>query len=144
MTYASIPLFGEMKRLYREVQMAYMVSRKMQLDNHPIYVVDTELGSQIFFNNCCFEGETLVANETDIQQEQVKISLGEVWKLSFDGSTCEKGSRASVWIFPPNCISQFQSFKLLFDCTNNIIEYEALVTGLNLLREQMAQKFHIF
>lgn len=44
MSYASIPLFGEMKRLYREVQIAYMVSNKTQPNNHPIYVVDTELG----------------------------------------------------------------------------------------------------
>jgi len=35
-----------------------MVSSKMQANNHPIYAIDTELGSQIFFNDYCFEGET--------------------------------------------------------------------------------------
>lgn len=44
----------------------------------------------------------------------------------------------------PDCVVQFHSFKLEFDCTSNIAEYEALVIGLNLLREKKAQQIHIF
>ena len=54
MSYATIPVFGEQRRLYREKKMAYMVSNAEQPNNHPIYSLDTELGSAILFNE---EGE---------------------------------------------------------------------------------------
>jgi hypothetical protein len=57
MSYATIPVFGQDKRLYREVLLKYMVSNKSQPSNHPIYSVETELGSSIFFNDLCSEEE---------------------------------------------------------------------------------------
>jgi hypothetical protein len=57
MSYATIPVFGQDKRLYREVFLKYMVSNKSQPSNHPIYSVETELGSSIFFNDLCSEEE---------------------------------------------------------------------------------------
>jgi hypothetical protein len=41
MSYATISVFGHDKRLYREVLLKYMVSNKMQPNNHPIYTIDT-------------------------------------------------------------------------------------------------------
>jgi hypothetical protein len=55
MSYATIPVFGQERRLYREVLLKYMVSRKTQPNNHPIYSVDTEVGSSIFYNDLSFE-----------------------------------------------------------------------------------------
>jgi hypothetical protein len=57
MSYATIPIFGQEKILYREVLLKYMVNNKSQPSNHPIYSVETELGSSIFFNDLCFEEE---------------------------------------------------------------------------------------
>jgi hypothetical protein len=57
MSYATIPVFGQDRRLYREVLLKYMVSNKSQPSNHPIYSVETELGSSIFFNDLCSEEE---------------------------------------------------------------------------------------
>ena len=51
MTYATIPLFGGNKRLYREKRLYYVVSSRDKPENHPIYVVDTDLGSSVFFND---------------------------------------------------------------------------------------------
>ena len=144
MTYASISLFGELKRLYREVQMAYMISSRMQPDNHPIYVVDTKVRSQIFFNDFYIDGEVSEQVEVDVQQTQVQTFSNEVWNLYLGGSTCEIGSGAGIWIVPPDCTSQLHSYKLYFDYTNNMAEYEALIIGLNLLREQKVNKIHIF
>ena len=50
MPYATIILFGGNIRLYREKMLAYVVSSQYQPKNHHIYVVDTDLGSSIFFN----------------------------------------------------------------------------------------------
>jgi len=55
MSYATIPMFGKQMRLYRETQLAYMVSIPDRPNNHPIYVVDTGIGDSIFYNNLCFE-----------------------------------------------------------------------------------------
>jgi hypothetical protein len=55
MSYATIPYFGQERKLYREVFLRYMVSRKTQPNNHPICSVDTEVGSSIFYNNLSFE-----------------------------------------------------------------------------------------
>ena len=44
MSYATIPVFGgEFRRLYRETQMAYIISDHSNPSNHPIYVEEMEL-----------------------------------------------------------------------------------------------------
>jgi hypothetical protein len=57
MYYATIHVFGQDRRLYREVFLKYMVSNKSQPSNHPIYSVEIELGSSIFFNDMCSKEE---------------------------------------------------------------------------------------
>jgi hypothetical protein len=57
MPYATILVFGQDKILYREVFLKYMVRNKSQPSNHPIYSVEIELGSSIFFNDLCSEEE---------------------------------------------------------------------------------------
>jgi hypothetical protein len=56
-SYATIPIFNQEGRLYREVLLKYMVRSKMQQNNHPIYSVDTEIDSSIFYNDLSFEEE---------------------------------------------------------------------------------------
>ena len=44
--YATIPMFGgETMRLYRENQLAYIISKESHSVNHPIYIVDIDFGS---------------------------------------------------------------------------------------------------
>ena len=57
------------------------------------------------------------------------------WILKFDGSSTEKFARAGTVITSPKGIKTTLSFNLAFKCTNNQIEYEALVTGLDILME---------
>jgi hypothetical protein len=59
MSYATILVFGQDRWLYREVFLKYMVSNKSQPSNHPIYSVETELGSSILFKDLCFEEKEL-------------------------------------------------------------------------------------
>ena len=55
MSYATIPIFGEQRRLYRENHLAYMISNKDNPKNHPIYFIDIDMGCSIFYNDSCFE-----------------------------------------------------------------------------------------
>jgi hypothetical protein len=57
MLYATIPVFIQDRQLYRDVLLKYMVRSKTQLNNHPIYFVDTEIDSSIFYNDLSFEEE---------------------------------------------------------------------------------------
>ena len=48
LTYATIPVFGgEQMRLYREAQLAYIVSDEEDPTNHPIFALDIGLGSSL-------------------------------------------------------------------------------------------------
>ena len=57
MSYATILLFREHKKLYREKRMAYAVSSQVRLENNIMYVVYTVLGYSIFYNDFHFEEE---------------------------------------------------------------------------------------
>jgi hypothetical protein len=48
LTYATIPVFGgEHRRLYKEAQLAYIISDEANPTNHPIFSLDTDLGSSL-------------------------------------------------------------------------------------------------
>jgi hypothetical protein len=48
LTYATISVFGgEHRRLYREAQLAYIISDEANPTNHPIFSLDTDLGSSL-------------------------------------------------------------------------------------------------
>ena len=49
MSYATIPIFGVQRRIFREQKLEYMVISAERRNNHPIYALDTEMGSTIFF-----------------------------------------------------------------------------------------------
>ena len=57
------------------------------------------------------------------------------WILKFDGSSTEKFVGAGIIIISPKGIKTTLSFNLVFKCTNNQAEYEALVIGLEFLME---------
>jgi hypothetical protein len=49
LSYATILVFGgEHRRLYREAHLAYIISDKENPTNHPIFALDTDLGSSMF------------------------------------------------------------------------------------------------
>ena len=58
------------------------------------------------------------------------IEVGSFWIIYFDGSKTLEGSGASCVIIDPGKNKHFISCRLEFECTNNIVEYEALVQGL--------------
>lgn len=51
MTYATIPVFGQPRTLYRETLMTYMLSSQERPDNYPLYSVHTNLDSFILYND---------------------------------------------------------------------------------------------
>jgi ribonuclease HI len=57
------------------------------------------------------------------------------WWLYFDGSICSKGQGVRCVIISPSGVYIDLSIGLEFACTNNQIEYESLLHGLEYLRD---------
>jgi FtsZ-interacting cell division protein YlmF len=71
MTYATVPIFSQPRRLYRENHMKYMVRSQEKPDNSPLYYFHTDLDSFILYNveNV---NEQVVENEKTIVEEEEK------------------------------------------------------------------------
>jgi len=50
-SYATIPMFGQLRKLYREKEMKYMITSKEKPLNHPINYVHTYLESFVLYSN---------------------------------------------------------------------------------------------
>jgi hypothetical protein len=121
MSYATILVFSQERRLYREVLLKYMMSSKTQSNNHPIYSVDTKIGSSIFYNDLSFEEreetivmtvEDKVARHAEECVDQRNCTENEMWNMSFDGSISKEGFGVGVWINPPKVGTKLYSYKL--------------------------------
>jgi ribonuclease HI len=60
--------------------------------------------------------------------------------MNYDGATCREGAIFGVWINHPEGDTKLCSYKLIFECTNNMTEYEALILGLKVLEELGAKR----
>lgn len=57
-------------------------------------------------------------------------SESDMWTLKFNGSKSKQGIRIGVELVNPIGKSCLVAYRLQFQCTDNIIEYEALIHGL--------------
>ena len=58
------------------------------------------------------------------------LVANNIWTLYYDGSKTQDGSRAGCILIDPSNKKHILSCYLEFECTNNIVEYEALTLGL--------------
>ena len=65
------------------------------------------------------------------------------WHMSFDGAANKEGVGAGVLIKYPIGEPKLFSYKLHFKCTNNVVEYEASVLGLKVLKDLQVQRINI-
>jgi ribonuclease HI len=61
---------------------------------------------------------------------------GGIWTLEFDVSHSSSSSGASIVLTAPSKETFYYSYRLEYHCTNNVVEYEALIIGLNLAIEK--------
>ena len=64
--------------------------------------------------------------------------------MYFDGSVAKVGAGAGVYIISPNRDFKAFSYKLTFERTNNVTEYEALLLGLHALKDLGAKRIQVF
>jgi ribonuclease HI len=66
------------------------------------------------------------------------------WTLFFDGSTCGEGAGIGIVLISPQGRKYEFSLPIVATSTNNQAEYQALIKGLELLREIRADAVEIF
>ena len=64
--------------------------------------------------------------------------------MHFDGAVNKEGAGVGISIIGPKSDYRSFSYKLYFDCTNNVAEYEALILGLKMTKELKIKKVSIY
>jgi hypothetical protein len=97
LTYATIPVFGgEHRRLYREAQLAYIISDEANPTNHPIFALDTDLGSSVLQLTNAPE-PPLKLRKPLTTSHKFPPSITPIWKMFFDGAFSREGAGAGVF-----------------------------------------------
>jgi len=68
----------------------------------------------------------------------------QIWKMFFDGACSKEAAGAGVVLVSSTQEYIHSSFKLTFQVTNNIAEYEALMLGLNAIKEMGIKYLKVF
>lgn len=143
-TYATIPVFGgEHRRLYREAQLAYIVSDEENPTNHPIYSLETDLGSILLQLTDESEPPLQIRKQLSLEQGMPSPTTS-IWKMFFDGASSSIGAGAGVVFKSPSQETISLSYKMEFEVTNNVAEYEALVLGLRAAKEMGIGEMAVF
>ena len=74
-TYATIHVFSQLRRLYREAHMKFMVISSEKPKNSPIYSVHTDLDSFILYNNESTKESEPENNDLDNQLEAPSLEM---------------------------------------------------------------------
>ena len=69
----------------------------------------------------------------DVKGPEINYVELQPWRLYFDGSRHQKGARIGLLLVSPCGEPTCFMFKILYECSNNEVEYEALIMGLELL-----------
>jgi ribonuclease HI len=144
LTYTTNPVFGgEHRRLYREAQLAYIVSDEVNPTNHPIFTLDTDLGTSLLQITGTPE-VPLQIRKKPIIDPQIPPPITSVWKMFFDGASSSMGAGAGVIFISPYQETISLSYKLEFETTNNVAKYEALVLGMRAAKELGIKELSMF
>ena len=77
-------------------------------------------------------------------KEKIKDEkVDEIWKMNFDGCHSRYGKGAGFVINSPGGQVFNFSFRLEFEATNNVAEYEALLLGLEIAKDMGIKMLNI-
>jgi ribonuclease HI len=80
-----------------------------------------------------------LANSPFIDEEKREGS----WGMDFDGAHSNTGSGARMVLRSPDDVTTLFSYRLEFNCTNNVAEYKALILGINLAIDMNIKNLHV-
>jgi len=96
-------------------------------------------------NKTCAKSQVLADFIVELPTKEAQENpLDTTWLQHVDGSSSKQGSGVGIRLTSPRGEVLEQSFRLNFEATNNVAEYEALVAGLNLARGLKIGKIRAF
>jgi hypothetical protein len=158
MSYTTIPIFSQQRIFYKETLMKYMVGSQEKPHNYPLYSAHSDLDSFIIYNNGDLEekitqleddvpdpkDDTMIVEVRKPMVEENEGLLADFWRMEFNGVVSKEGSRSGVWMHNHRSrYSENHSYKLNFQCTINIVEYEDLMLDLKLLKNIGAKQIMV-
>jgi ribonuclease HI len=123
--------------------LAYIVSDEPNPTNHPIFALDTDLGSSLLQLTDDPKDPVQVRKQPNLNY-QIPPPTISVWKMFFDGASSSEGTGAGVVFMSPCQETISLSYKLEFETTNNVVEYEALVLGMRVAKEMGIKEITVF
>jgi hypothetical protein len=86
----------------------------------------------------------IVDHSIEVEVDNECLVAISAWRLYFDGSVCAKGCGIGCMMVSPNGVMHELLVRLDFRCTNNQVEYEALVSGLEWLIDMEVKHIEAF
>jgi ribonuclease HI len=123
--------------------LAYIISDEADPTNHPIFSLETDLGSNLLQLTDAPEPPLEIRKKSPTLCE-VSPPITSVWKMFFDGASSREGVGAGVVLVSPTQEIISLSYKLEFETTNNVAEYEALVLGLRVAKDMGIEEISVF
>ncbi|XP_061998896.1 uncharacterized protein LOC133716190 [Rosa rugosa] len=80
----------------------------------------------------------------DLPDEEVFSTEATTWQLYFDGAARKRGARADIVLITPSGGLIPYSFSLMAICSNNVVEYEALIIGLEIALEMKIGSLQVY
>ena len=93
MSYATISVFGQPKKLYWETLMKYMVSSQDRPQNFLIYSIHSEIDSFILYN--ADQTQETILDSIDTQWKEIALSIQNESKQSWELSN-KQGSQIDI------------------------------------------------
>ena len=91
MSYATIPIFGQNRRLYRETLIKHMLSSKNKPHKYPLYSFHSDLDSFILYSDgdsdaqfSKVENNSVEKEENPMQMITQNVETGPFWNMIFD------------------------------------------------------------
>jgi ribonuclease HI len=123
LSYATIPTpDGNTFKLTREVFRRYHIEDPR---NPKMKSNEESLGNYAILSN------SIVPLEENVHKDRVD----EIWYMNFDGAFSRAGKGVGIVLQAPNGKVFKFSYRLEFDATNNVAEYEALLLGLEICKD---------
>jgi hypothetical protein len=101
------------------------------------------LGSILLHLTNTLEAPFQIRNQP-IFNHEIPPPTTSVWKMFFDGASSSEGASAGVVFVSLSQETISLSYKLEFEATNNVAEFEALVLGLRAEKEMGIEGVEVF
>ena len=123
LSHATIPTFDGIYVTFHPT-MGYQVEYHKEPMNEESYINEELKNLSVYTNSLA--PKTLETNNKEFEG---------VWTMHFDGVMSKTGAEAEIVLTSPMGSVKTFSYRLEFNCTNNIVEYEALSLGLKLAHD---------